>query len=151
MLKNEFKIGKNIFFGYFMMKTNWINFVFWQIFVFIIIAIAYSSAGKIPAPKERDCIQIGNYDGRDFKEHRCPMKWYVAGLQFVGHQNQESAYVITCCQDIWGQKLLSHIELSVTKLSLFGFLFLFLCHFVFKRHFFRYSGVSQHFKFLLYI
>lgn len=70
------------------------------------IAVAYSSAEEKPlnekiAPKAfRDCIQIGNYDGRDFKEHRCPLNWYVAGLQFVGHQNQESAYVITCCQDV---------------------------------------------------
>lgn len=71
----------------------------------IVVAVAYTSAeenGPVQiAPKiARDCIQIGNYDGRDFREHRCPLYWYVAGLQFVGHQNQESAYVITCCQDV---------------------------------------------------
>lgn len=44
------------------------------------MAIAFSSAGKIPVPEVlgRDCIQIGNKDGRDFTEHRCPLKWYVA-------------------------------------------------------------------------
>lgn len=68
--------------------------------MFLLIAVAYSSAGTIPVERERDCIQIGNKDGRDFTEHRCPLKWYVAGLQFVGHQNGESAYLITCCQDL---------------------------------------------------
>lgn len=64
------------------------------------MAVAFSSAEEIIVTKNRDSIQIGNRDGRDFEEHRCPLKWYVAGLQFVGHQNGESAYLITCCQDI---------------------------------------------------
>lgn len=64
------------------------------------IAIAYTIADEATAPLGRDCIQMGNKDGRDFTEHKCPLNWYVAGLQFVGHQNGESAYLITCCQDV---------------------------------------------------
>ncbi|WP_244193552.1 shufflon system plasmid conjugative transfer pilus tip adhesin PilV [Pantoea cypripedii] len=47
--------------------------------------------------KQDQCTQIGNSQGRDFSEHRCPAGWYTAGLEFVGHQDSESAYVITCC------------------------------------------------------
>lgn len=75
--------------------------IFSQVFLLIVvIVVACSSAEETSVLRDRDCIQIGNRDGRDFTEHRCPLKWYVAGLQFVGHQNGESAYVITCCQDI---------------------------------------------------
>lgn len=74
--------------------------LFSQIFLIVLIGVAYTLAEEKTAPLERDCIQIGNREGRDFNEHRCPLKWYVAGLQFVGHQNGESAYVVTCCQDI---------------------------------------------------
>lgn len=74
--------------------------LFLQFFLLIVIAVACSLAEETPELINRDCIQIGNKDGRDFTEHRCPLKWYVAGLQFVGHQNGESAYLITCCQDL---------------------------------------------------
>lgn len=47
--------------------------------------------------QQRECKQMGNWGGRDFSEYRCPVGWYAAGLKFVGHQHQESAYVITCC------------------------------------------------------
>lgn len=47
--------------------------------------------------KQSRCMQMGNGGGRDFTEHRCPLGWYAAGLQFVGHQDNESAYLITCC------------------------------------------------------
>ncbi|HAD0572715.1 TPA_asm: Shufflon protein B, partial [Salmonella enterica subsp. enterica serovar Typhimurium] len=47
--------------------------------------------------QQTQCSQMGNWGGRDFTEYRCPAGWYVAGLQFVGHQRNESAYVITCC------------------------------------------------------
>lgn len=47
--------------------------------------------------KQNQCMQTGNSQGRDFSEHRCPVGWYAAGLQFDGHQHNESAYVITCC------------------------------------------------------
>lgn len=66
----------------------------------MLIAIAYTLAEDVPKQMARDCIQIGNRDGRDFTEHKCPLNWYVAGLQFAGHQNGESAYLITCCQDV---------------------------------------------------
>lgn len=49
------------------------------------------------ALQQRECRQIGNFSGRDFTHHVCPVGWYSAGLQFVGHQNNESAYAITCC------------------------------------------------------
>lgn len=48
--------------------------------------------------QQRQCQQMGNFSGRDFTNYVCPVGWYSAGLQFVGHQNNESAYVITCCQ-----------------------------------------------------
>ncbi|MEN3262805.1 shufflon system plasmid conjugative transfer pilus tip adhesin PilV [Sodalis endosymbiont of Spalangia cameroni] len=48
--------------------------------------------------QQRECKQMGNWGGRDFREYRCPVGWYAAGLKFVGHQHEESAYVITCCQ-----------------------------------------------------
>lgn len=78
-------------------------------FILVIAAINYSSAeedvavnsARVVEPRlQRDCMQIGNRSGRDFTQHLCPLRWYVAGLQFVGHQNGESAYLITCCQDI---------------------------------------------------
>lgn len=47
--------------------------------------------------QQRECKQIGNFTGRDFTNYVCPIGWYSAGLQFVGHQHNESAYVITCC------------------------------------------------------
>lgn len=47
--------------------------------------------------QQSQCTQMGNWGGRDFNEYRCPVGWYAAGLQFVGHQHNESAYVITCC------------------------------------------------------
>ncbi|WP_164834920.1 shufflon system plasmid conjugative transfer pilus tip adhesin PilV [Photorhabdus temperata] len=47
---------------------------------------------------QNHCKQIGNFGGRDFTHYKCPVGWYAAGLQFVGHQRSESAYVITCCQ-----------------------------------------------------
>ncbi|WP_290605629.1 shufflon system plasmid conjugative transfer pilus tip adhesin PilV [Arsenophonus sp. ENCA] len=47
--------------------------------------------------QQRECKQMGNWGGRDFREYRCPVGWYAAGLKFVGHQHEESAYVITCC------------------------------------------------------
>ncbi|QTP13359.1 shufflon system plasmid conjugative transfer pilus tip adhesin PilV [Serratia symbiotica] len=47
--------------------------------------------------KQDQCAKIGNFTGRDFTDYRCPLGWYAAGLQFVGHQHNESAYVITCC------------------------------------------------------
>lgn len=65
----------------------------------IAFSVAFSSAEE-SAPRARDCIQIGNRDGRDFTHYMCPLKWYVAGFQFVGHQNGESAYLVTCCQDV---------------------------------------------------
>ncbi|WP_387691561.1 shufflon system plasmid conjugative transfer pilus tip adhesin PilV [Photorhabdus sp. RM71S] len=54
----------------------------------------WTSGGSL---EQRECRQVGNWWGRDFKEYRCPVGWYASGLQFVGHQNGESAYVITCC------------------------------------------------------
>ncbi|WP_440862559.1 shufflon system plasmid conjugative transfer pilus tip adhesin PilV [Symbiopectobacterium purcellii] len=48
--------------------------------------------------QQRECKQMGNWGGRDFREYRCPVGWYAAGLKFVGHQREESAYVITCCK-----------------------------------------------------
>lgn len=71
-----------------------------QVFLFVLIALTYCIAEEAPVQLARDCIQIGNRDGRDFTEHQCPLNWYVAGLQFVGHQNGESAYVVSCCQDV---------------------------------------------------
>ncbi|WP_290603631.1 shufflon system plasmid conjugative transfer pilus tip adhesin PilV [Arsenophonus sp. ENCA] len=47
--------------------------------------------------QQRECKQMGNWGGRDFREYRCPVGWYATGLKFVGHQHEESAYVITCC------------------------------------------------------
>lgn len=47
--------------------------------------------------RQQECTQMGNYTGRDFTEHRCPVGWYAAGLKFNGHQHNESAYIITCC------------------------------------------------------
>lgn len=75
-------------------------FFFRKVLLLVIIAVAYTTAGPVPIPLARDCIKIGNKDGRDFTEHMCPLNWYVAGLQFVGHQNGESAYVISCCQNV---------------------------------------------------
>ncbi|MND43104.1 hypothetical protein D3C80_338950 [compost metagenome] len=46
---------------------------------------------------QNECTQIGNFTGRDFTNYVCPVGWYAAGLQFSGHQDNESAYVITCC------------------------------------------------------
>lgn len=66
----------------------------------IVVACTLLPAEGAPKPLARDCIQMGNRDGRDFTEHKCPINWYVAGLQFAGHQNGESAYLITCCQDV---------------------------------------------------
>ncbi|MFT4464717.1 MAG: shufflon system plasmid conjugative transfer pilus tip adhesin PilV [Sodalis sp. (in: enterobacteria)] len=54
----------------------------------------WTSGGSL---EQRECQQVGNWWGRDFREYRCPAGWYASGLQFVGHQNEESAYVITCC------------------------------------------------------
>lgn len=107
-LQNERKIGKNIYCAIItensviqLFDENKLNKMFiLQIFLLIAIVVACTSAEETPVTKDRDCIQVGNRDGRDFTEHRCPLKWYVAGLQFVGHQNGESAYVVTCCQDI---------------------------------------------------
>ncbi|MEX0446560.1 shufflon system plasmid conjugative transfer pilus tip adhesin PilV [Xenorhabdus sp. SGI246] len=48
--------------------------------------------------RQNRCTKMGNWGGRDFNEYRCPVGWYAAGLQFVGHQGRESAYVITCCR-----------------------------------------------------
>lgn len=109
--KNERKIRKN--FHFFVSNGNQVNqFVDFisQIILFVAIISVYCSSVKeeaaVNVPKgvepraQRDCIKIGNFDGRDFKEHLCPLRWYVAGLQFVGHQSGESAYVISCCQDI---------------------------------------------------
>lgn len=73
---------------------------FSKVFLFVLIAVAYTFAGPISTPLGRDCIQIGNKEGRDFTLHMCPLNWYVAGLQFVGHQNGESAYAISCCQNV---------------------------------------------------
>lgn len=47
--------------------------------------------------QQRECLQTGNWGGRDFSEHRCPTGWYAAGLTFAGHNGNESSYVITCC------------------------------------------------------
>ncbi|MFT4463947.1 MAG: shufflon system plasmid conjugative transfer pilus tip adhesin PilV [Sodalis sp. (in: enterobacteria)] len=54
----------------------------------------WTSGGTL---QQRQCQQMGNWGGRDFREYRCPVGWYAAGLKFVGHQHEESAYVITCC------------------------------------------------------
>lgn len=54
----------------------------------------WTSGGSL---QQRECLQTGNWGGRDFSEHRCPTGWYAAGLSFAGHNGNESSYVITCC------------------------------------------------------
>lgn len=42
--------------------------------------------------------KVGNGGGRDFGAKMCNPGDYVAGLEFVGHGNNESAYVVVCCR-----------------------------------------------------
>jgi len=48
--------------------------------------------------QQNSCHWVGNSQGRDFNPHICAVGEYVAGLQFVGHQSNESAYVVQCCK-----------------------------------------------------
>lgn len=47
--------------------------------------------------QQNSCYLTGNFTGRDFSAYRCAVGYYVAGIQFIGHADSESAYIFTCC------------------------------------------------------